>query len=395
MKIKFATWFTVEVENGYFGSGRWSGVSITPLPETRQWLQKNGCLTRKIDHALHVLLPINDQNKPLVPPDAFEKLSFVLEAPDGQHTYFTHLPEGECLYFHNRHGHTANGLLYLTHPLPAYAQSQAYVPGNLVTGAGGSVYESIQANAAGAGSIPANDTHPQAPAYWAKWGLVPYVSPADTRLEHQGQTYTIHVCGDTYRHTATENPAQHSIALYTYVGALGGYYKPVKRWTAAGNTPGNTVTVNLQGIPEGCYILRVNQDIQPLYISSRAQKQTMRVDIFNLPPGHTHALLAANGSLNSPRFHIAFAARRTWWRYKTLTDTIDRIVDGSGTYQFTPSGNRCFISEQPIPLSDMPLKTLVAKSGDIKICEPLPNPQPQRLTDSQNERYTVESFLQF
>ena len=155
--------------------------------------------------------------------------------------------------------------------------------------------------------------------------------------------------------------------------------------------------VDLRSLASGKYRITVNGDIRFVYLANEINHNTLPIfiDIFNLPAANPQAIVDAAKKPKRTKFTIALAARRVLWNYSTRTDAIDKIEDTDGEIIFQPDGLRKFISKKPIPFSESPRKTLVAKSGALTISTHLPNPQADKLLDKKNDIYTTATFINY
>lgn len=398
MKTRFHIFFGIEAGHRYFTGGRWNETRFVPLPETEKRLRGQGFTFRQIGNELLVGAPVDGNGKIRARPETFEAFSFLLLPQSANYLNFSNLPVGNngCLHFHNLNANTLAGKAYLSRPVAAYTPVRAYVPGEFATGADGHTYECIQKNPSGAGNTEPDDAEADSKAFWIKHGKVAFASAGDGFAEYDGELYPLQQTGYTCEFKVAAARKTHHIRFYGINPANGNYDREVLTETATFDKPYDRIRLNLDGLPSGKYRVDAENECLFVYLNPlRAGNPAFLIDIFNLPSNFPQALLKANNSLNSPRFKIDFAARRVFWRYKTRTALIDLIEDGDGQFDFKPDGARAFVSEKPIPFSQVPRKNLLAKSGGIKISTHLPNPLPDRLLPAQNDIYAAESFINF
>ena len=84
------------------------------------------------------------------------------------------------------------------------------------------------------------------------------------------------------------------------------------------------------------------------------------------------------GNLKEINYTIHFVNRVTYWKYHAKTDDITAIDDSSSTYIFSKT-NLDFISNNPIPLTEEPIKTFSLNSTKFGKINTLANPGPDRL----------------
>lgn len=401
MKSKFQILFSIEVLHAFFNTGRWSQVEILPSPETEMLLRQNECTTRLVDNELLVIAKTDNDGKLYHIPDLYSKFSFLLVPQSPGYLNYTNFPFAKLstpvFRFHNQNANESAGKHFITKWIGNYTSTVSYLPGDFVKAADGKIYESIAKNDSGAGSVVPNDAVAASKKAWVLQGDAQFVSTGDTSEKFLGIEYPLELSKGIFNFQTSVKRKEHAINAYALHPESGLYEKIVLSITLRFDVDADLVQVDLRQLTSGCYRLQANTDTRFIYLTTDKSPDGLPlfIDIFNLPAADPQSFVDAAQKPKRTKFTISFAARRVLWRYKTRTDTINNIQDTDGNFTFKTDGLRKFISEKPIPFSEAAQKTFVAKSGTLNIVSPLPNPQPDRLLEKQEEIYTTESFINF
>lgn len=419
MQLGYSILFSIQLPHEYYTLLAGEDFELKPTAACAELMRNQAIIWRQSGHKLSILVQSEDG-------PANQQLLFKLIDPAAVFGFYLKLKRASILnvsnldwtpssskrlYFTNLHQNkvvAANPApppatltsLYLTRPIAAYNSASAYQPGALAKAAAGNkIFEAIKGSKS-PGNIhnPENLADPDRLKYWAERGEFQYVSGADM-LECTGPfyTYTPAVASDNYlvkvsglnRATnAYDLPAADDLLL-----------------TFSEVQP--AVIIDLSKLKPGKYRLQVNGETPvDLYYDSQLFGPGVMglIEIFNhLDKASDFSLLGETPSpgpgipaqlniLKNPAFTIRFANRRTIWRYIAQTSLLQDVTDSGGKYSFTAAGLE-FTSNQPIPLSQTPLKTLKVEFSSSSPPEPegpLQNPSPdiqRRLTDSDGDTY--------
>lgn len=400
MKTKFHILFSIEVLHEFFSTGRWNEINFIPAPETEMLLKEYELTTRQIGNELLVITKTDDTGRARQNIDLYTRFTFFLTLQSPGFLNFTNIPIASAsqpvFNFHNLNANEVGDTHFITGKIENYKGSKSYLPGNLVKGADGKIYESIAKNTGGSGSVVPNNNAASKEA-WVQHGLTQYANIADSKVVFGGVEYKLELTGGIYQFKTSVKRKEHILSVYTFCKESSRYDKEVISSTASLDSIYDLVQVDMRKLPSGKYRIRVNDDIAFVYLVNKLSLSTFPffVDIFNLPASNPQSFLDAAHKPKRTKYTIAFAARRVLWRFSTRTTIINKIEDTNGQLSFKTDGLRKFISQKPIPFSNLPRKTLVAKSGSLIITTHLPNPMSDRLMEKKNEIYTTETFINF
>jgi len=400
LRTKFHILFSIEVLHTFFSTGRWNQIQFVPTPETAKLLREYELTLRQVDNELLVITKVDGSGKVYHDMDLYTKFSFIMVPQSAGYLNFSNITfatsNPPVFNFHNLIGNESFGRHFITQTIKDYTGSQAYFPGDFVKGADGKIYESIAKNNGGGSSVvPDNSTASK--EKWVQHGDVQFVSAADTKEIFSNTEYDLEQSTGIYNFKTSVKQKEHSLSVYTFSKDSLQYDKEVLFSNASFDSIHDLVQVDLRSLASGKYRIRVNDDIRFVYLVNEINHNTLPIfiDIFNLPAANPQAIVDGAKKPKRTKFTIALAARRVLWNYSTRTDAIDKIEDTDGEIIFQPDGLRKFISKKPIPFSESPRKTLVAKSGALTISTHLPNPQADKLLDKKNDIYTTATFINY
>ena len=398
MQVQYQIVFSIEVLNTYFGNGAWKEVKFIPLPETQQLLRSNGYQLRQVKNQLLVITPVDLVTKvPLKLPVLSDKFSFILEIQSPGYINFTNIPVPEsgmnCFSFHNRTGNVVGGTNYITAGIRPYQNTIPYKPGDFAKGADSKTYEAIKLNT---GLQAPDDSVPASKDFWVLRNDFQFVTHEDCLVREGNTSFALEVAGAFINFQTAAPSTTHKVFVYAYNLATNNFDKQVRAETLTSDSPSNFVPIDLRSLTSAVYKIQVNNEVRYVYHSTAsAGSIPMFLDIYHLPKNHPNSFLKADNTLKNIKYTLQFSGRRVFWRYKTRTNAIDKILDSSGEFTFKADGSRFFISERPMPLSDVPRKSLSANTGALVITSPLPNPRTDRLREKRDEIFTTESFINY
>ena len=141
----------------------------------------------------------------------------------------------------------------------------------------------------------------------------------------------------------------------------------------------------LSGLPAGRYRLEIDGgEVDRFYYAHElsATKYYAVVELFS-QVGADYAYFGNDNKLNAKEYCIAFKHRTTRWRYKVINrNGLDmaapQIRESETPWEFTDVGDNVFVSNQPIPLKEMPVKGITLygdkDDGSSVLIADLPNP---------------------
>ncbi len=398
MRVDFQIIFSIEVLNTYYSRGSWKEVLFIPLPETQKRIAEHGYQLRQIKNQLLVVTPVDLVNsKPLKLPDFFTAFSFILLPQSPGYINFTNIPMMStglsCFHFHNQQHNSVGNITYLNSKVDVYKNTTAYMPGDFALGLDGNTYESIKQNT----GLQAPDNNvPASKNFWMLRGNMQFVNLNDTVKMEDGTSFKLDRVGALFTFQTTLSQTSHTVNIYASNFATGKFDKLVFHNVIKSDQPINQAQVDTRTLPSGAYKVKVNDDVRFVYrTTSDADGIPMFIDIVHLPKTHPNSFLKMDDTLKKIKYTLQFSGRSVFWRYKTRTNAINKILDSAGEFTFKSDGTRFFISEQPIPFSDAPKKAFSANTGSLVITSPLPNPRADRLGAKRDEVFTTQSFINF
>ncbi len=108
------------------------------------------------------------------------------------------------------------------------------------------------------------------------------------------------------------------------------------------------------------------------------------------------------GLVSSKTYRLAFKRRETLWRYKVINrnelELINPGVRETDTpWEFTHSGDHVFVSNNPIPLKEAPIKGIALRSDQTDaasvLINDLPNPGPELIKPDPGDPATIYSDI--
>jgi hypothetical protein len=366
MNTKYKILFAVDVLNEYYAGAKCNDFGMVPSPPTLELMKQRQLLYRVVGNKLLVLTKVDDDGRPFVPLDASDKLVFYQQLNKPLFMQVTNVDEGllatRRFYFTNLHQNSQESVLYLTSPIQAYANANAYATGGFAAAADGTVFEALQRKAAG-------DSHPTTDAaFWAGKGKLQYASSQDmlplVRMSHR---YAVAAAIDFV------------VNIYTLDTAANTYTQLVKTDRVTFEEAATVLQVNLSGLLPGKYRIDINGQEFLVYADDNCAPGNCFavLELFNhLPAASAFALLDADGKVKDTvvagkpvwlNYVVRYANRRAFWRYITRAakppgaPTIDTIVpaDVASTVVFDPGppGQKdYFLSQTKLPLTEAATK---------------------------------------
>ncbi|UYQ93528.1 hypothetical protein MKQ68_00240 [Chitinophaga horti] len=355
MQLSYKILFAVEVLHDYYANSLCSDFEIVPSPETAQLFRDQQVIWKNLGHRGYALVR-TIEGKPIATPAITDVFRCYLKLKQPQFANFTNLDgafgPAARLYFTNLHQTKAGSVSYLSAPMAVYSGSATYLPGALAV-SGGNVGEALRKSDNG-NPHALNDA-----VYWRNKGAVRYVTGADL-LTHTGEIYRL----------ALNAPADAIITDVFRFNEASGLYDAAVVPAELHNfdTPQGEIAFDLRGLEPGKYRVTANDTEQFIYLDGRLRREQVLgiVEIFNhLPAASDFALLNAQGEVRERTFSIRFANRSAIWKYNTGAGSkVTAIKDSGNTYSFAQQSN-AFLSNQPIPFTERPIKSIFLETGDV------------------------------
>ena len=377
MSVSYKILFTVTLRHDYYANRACNDFTVIPSPDCYEILKQHRLLFRQAGNKIIVLTPEKD-----LMPD-FELASgvnfrFYLFCNNPYFINFTNWDQQEHrtlkFYAGNQSNNFSEGTAYLTQPLEEYTDQSSYRQGSLVMNTQGEVTESIQINPSGNNSKPLTDKK-----FWRKHAdnKTQYATAADLITYSNNFLPLVMLNGANVKAEIYNNGTkkfttllvQHTVALPA------GERDLIKIFTQ---------------LPPQRYMLTVNGEKKIVYYDphSDAKKSWGIIEIYHqddLPAGMQ---LLANKKLpvndnkkpNPKNYIIHFHNRSVLWKYNLrLMDAGYSVSDNGATKFAFEKKESAFISEEPIPFTEEPRKTLSLKKNNAAVIDVLKNPAKNKI----------------
>lgn len=382
MQLSYKILFIIEVLHDYYSNAACNDFIITPSPETQQLFRDRQILWRHNGNRLYALVR-TIEGKPMasITPDLVFRCYLQLNRM--QFPNYTNIEvnynAGQRVYLTNLHQHNFSNTQYLTTPIDAYNASSAYVPGSLALHASGDVYEALR------GSNNGNAHTLGETGYWSNRGQVRYATQKD-----------LVTCASNIFRFPLETPADAAaIDVFRLNNVSGAYDAPALPSQLVNYEDDQSeVLISLGALTPGRYRVQVNGASMFVYVDSRIQPE----QVFGVAEIFSHLdILNNDGTLKETVFTLRFLNRAAIWQYQLKAGSvITGIKDNNNEYTFTKTADTC-TSDQPIPLSETPIRSFVAESGNAGPPGfPLRNASVERIKTLQRNGdifYCSEIFL--
>ncbi|TDH27279.1 hypothetical protein EXU57_06725 [Segetibacter sp. 3557_3] len=446
MNSNYDTFFSIDLFHEYYLTAACPDFEFVPTPDCIELAKRLNIQWRKKPNGLVAFIKVNEVQEPFMngPHEKLYRKLFQqsrfrfylrLNNPEFLNYTNTALSSGSNskYYFSNLAG---NGPLYLSAPVPAYANGTLYFPGDLVADpVTGTVYECLKKHTpkkkaqlhdalswvskgesrpasmaldfvtgetyeAGtfvkhpdtkllyqtlATTTPAHSNELDDPSIWSFSGSGHLQYPtANDRIDYSNGSYSFALPDAVQK-------ADIKIFAFNYDPEQPDYDVEILNKRVSFDGPLNKIPVDLSSLPPAQYRIQVNKEARNVYVDrSLTQSNAFAiVELFNhLPEQDPYALLSNEEKILQRRYQVHFANRRVLWKYIRKDGRADRITDiNEDGYEFGLLGDD-FVSKRPMPLSQNIIKTLKLdfNTRDFKIF-PLPNPPVNRLAKHHQDDY--------
>lgn len=366
--------FTVTLRHDYYINRACNDFTIVPAPDCIELLNQYRLIFRQAGNKLIILTPAQN-GKPLSELSPNIVFRFYLFCENVYFTHFTNWDQDDYkdkkFYATNQNNNFSEASRYLTTPIADYDEEVVYQQGNLVVNADGEVNECLQANPAGANSKPLTDKN-----FWKRL--------ADNKTQYATTDDLIDFTKDL-------------LPLVTIPGAkikVEGFdntkkdFKRIILDHTVGETTNMSDTIKIfSGLAAGRYKLTINGKEKLVYYDphSGAKKAWGIIDIHHEGDLPKEMQILDGGKLPSdktdetkltPRdFVIHFRNRSVLWKYnlRLMKDNYS-ISDSSAHKILFEKKDSAFVSKEPVPLSEEPIKTLTLKKDNSAVIDVLKNP---------------------
>ena len=363
--------FTITLRHDYYINKACNDFTIKPTPDSVELLNQYHLIFRQAGNKVIVLTPAED-GKPSIEISPGIIFRFYLFCENVYFIHFTNWDQdnynSKKFYATNQNNNFSETDRYLSTPLPGYDDKATYHQGSLVVNAQKEVNESIQENPSGAKSKPLSDKN-----FWKQL--------TDNKIQY----------------CTTDNLIDFTQSLLPFVMLQGAKIK-VEAFDNSKEDFKKTIldhTVNnlsetqkiFSSLPAGRYKLTVNGDEKIIYYDPDpfAKKSWGIIEVHHTDdlPKEMQILDAGklitdkndSTKLTPRNFIIHFRNRSVLWKYnlRLMKDNYS-ITDSSANKISFDKKDGAFISKEPIPISEEPIKTLVLKKDNTALIDVLKNP---------------------
>jgi hypothetical protein len=363
--------FTVTLRHDYYTNKACNDFTIKPTPDCIQLLNQYHLIFRQAGNKIIILTPA-ENDKPSIEISPGIVFRFYLFCENVYFTHFTNWDQDDYsskkFYATNQYNNFSETNRYLTTPLSVYDDKVTYHQGNLVINAQKEVIECLQENPAGAKSKPLSDKN-----FWKQF------------IDNKTQYCTTDSLVDF-----TQNllPFVLIQGAKIKVEAFDNLEEDFKKTIFDHIADNLSETVKLfSSLPAGRYKLTVNANEKIIYYDpdTFAKKSWGIIEIHHQDDLSKEMQILDGDELPTdkddetkltPRnFIIHFRNRSVLWKYNLRLMKDDySISDSSANKIAFEKKESAFISKDPIPLSEEPIKTFVLKKDTTALIDVLKNP---------------------
>lgn len=418
MTASYKILFAVELQHDYYTNGKCTDISLIPSTETARLLTNRRILIKMVGNSFLGLIKVKDTNsgteanKPFVPISPDEKFVFYLQLEKPVFTTITNMDNdfgSKRFYFSNIFETKINDVLHISAPIDKYDNSENYYPGDIVTNEAGNVFECIKS---ATGKATGNT------GFWIGHGKTSFVSKKDM------YSFLPRIINFT---TKTEARV-FDIKLFAFSPATKLFDQEVRlkeNLFTTGNTATKNVPVNMQNLPEGRYVIKINgEDYEkgtdadghsiPFYLSNEIVFNNYLgvIEIYShQAANNSFSLLETDGTVKNIlddqgnkvwlNYVIKFASKMATWKYIAAEGKVTEIKDETTGFIFnktTENQKDIFQSNAPIRLQEKPVMfDLILTQAISSQPPPAPNPNPQvtGLVSRINADYFCTIYLNY
>lgn len=386
IQTKYGILFTLELLHNFYVDKRCDDFMITPSQDTQKVLNGNKIVTKQYDYQLYAGIQTDTTGIPFTIPGKDLQLTFFLYLNNSLFFNYTNLPSsypsGKLYYFSNRNDNAANGKNFLSQKIDVYSSSKKYVPGDLATNAGGTVFEAIRSSDS---ATPFDLSHAD---HWMQIDKNKYMSEADA-LQWLPSI-------SNYNFLSPQPSAVVHVAGYNT--ATNDFSNVVLDKTVNFPQSQSSFQLDLSILAAGKYKLTVNGKDSFIYLNDelKTSKPFAVLDIFNDDSVvASYRLLDATNNLLSPLYTIHFLNRSTIWKYVLASGLSGSVNDLDSVFNFANPANVIF-STTPIPLTQQPKNFRL--SVNTHNYSPIATASPERLVNrvqSGDTYYCSEIYLNY
>lgn len=371
--------FTVTLRHDYYANKACNDFSVKPTRDCIELLNQYHLIYRHAGNKIIILTPLED-SKPLHQLTPGTVFRFYLFCENVYFTHFTNWDQDDYATkkFHatNQSNNISEKSRYLTKPLEEYDDKVTYQQGSLVINDANIVNESLQQNPAGTKSKPLTDKN-----FWKELtdNKTQYATTNDLIGFTQSLLPLVLVPGAQIKVEAFDNKKKD-------------FKKMILEHTVSQNADTSETIRIFSSLPTGRYKLTINGNEQILYYDPDpfAKKAWGVIEIHHsndlpkdmqiLEDDEFFADENDETKLAPRNFIIHFRNRSVLWKYNLRLMKDNYSISDSSANKFSfEKKDSSFVSKEPIPLSQEPVKTLVLKKDNTALIDVLRNPSIYKL----------------
>ena len=392
MNLKYKMLATVSLQHEYYTDGRCPDFTVVPSPETEILLKNLGAVYKSRGNKVMIFVRVGANNQPMIPVPHNVSFVFYMLLENQSFFNFSNInyqpAANKRYYFSNRlMGRFVTDEKNLPAAVPAYDAANAYAVGDLaVDPLLGYITEAIRASDAG------NPHGPADTVYWLRKEGLAYVCKTDLATFVSG----------AYNYFPAAPQTDFTADIFEY-NPNGAEVQVGDTITLSFDTPQTSVQIPLTDLPDGRYIVYINEDRNDIYLSAGAiQKNVFGIiELITDYVDINYGLFDIDGLMLQPDYVIRFANRNFIWKYLTNED-IAGILYGSYDFQFKldeRSGIKSYVSNTPIPLVQQITPALApVKMKPDDSTETIAVPSFDKLsyiTQNGNTYFCIEKYLPY
>jgi hypothetical protein len=371
--------FTITLRHDYYANKACNDFSVKPTRDCIELLNQYHLIYRQAGNKIIILTPVAD-GKPLQQITPETTFRFYLFCENVYFTHFTNWDQDDYatkkFYGTNQSNNISQNNRYLTAPLDEYDDKVTYQQGSLVINDSNVVNESLQHNPAGTKSKPLSDKD-----FWKELtdNRTQYATTNDLVLFTQNLLPLVLIHGAIIKAETFDNKKKD-------------FKKTILEHTVSPNADTSETVKIFSSLPAGRYKIAVNGDEKVHYYDPDpvAKKAWGIIEVH-----HSNDLPKDMQIIDDDEFFtdtvdekkkvhrnfiIHFRNRSVLWKYnlRLMKDNYS-ISDSSANKISFEKKESSFVSKEPIPLSEEPVKTLMLKKDNTALIDVLKNPSINRL----------------
>ncbi len=389
MQSSYKLLFSIEVQHDYYVNRICKDFDLQAAPETYYLLKNLKTLTKFSNNKLQVITQ-SENSKPAFPAGPESIFRFYMIPKKQNFSNYTNLNlssgNDSVYFFSNLNGTNAAGEKCITSKITTYANTENYIPGDLVLNTSGVLFEALRNNG------PASSVRATSNAdFWLNAGNKAYVSKADS----------IKKIPAAYNYNLADPSTAVQISISAFEISTGSFDKIVLSEIKNYTDPQKSVQLNFSPLPPGKYKITVNGVQEFVYYDPHILSQP----VFGVIEIHNHQNVSADfsvldnsGNIKEQNFIIHFRNRSTIWKYITKTNTVSTVKDTAGLFEFSTVSTQEFASTKPIPLTETPYKTIAIQTPSLGTINSIKNPSVnsiKKYIQSGSNYYCSEIFINY